>query len=539
MNQKNRNVPVFFVEYAVEGTMKRSLLTVLVLAAGLPAALGAAEVRFVAPTWESPRYEIRLPLVVVRAPLTVAGVLLDGARAEAFRVFRGGKPADIAKPLDAGAYEIVLDHAWAPSKRYAFKVLVHGPDPAKVEERALAAHSPAAGGIPPGSAEGFHRVFKVEETAGLERADEVVELVVTAAKADLPAPDLRLFDGAWELPFEVLDFRASEPAVSAAKTNPPTVTVKLACPLSVGPKGRKLLLVLKGRPQAAPPGGIALAGEGLGKTLTTPHLVIGFQPKSGQVLTVEAPAAAIKLWNKAGVIHWNPDVFVPGVAWDHSFDWNPPAVFEEKAGAFLYLNARRGPMPRVKDVALEVRYRVDAFHPWFVAETMMTVVNDIGAIAVRNDEMVLHKELFDTYMYRSSGGEVVTGPLAELPERPFGLAHIAPPDIPWLGLVNTREKFGFFSIRLAAAASNLGLGGDRPLKAGTYFYAPSDGDYVYWVRPLIYTWGEYATNSLVSLVPAGSFFYEKNAYAVLRLDEGTPRELDRLARMLREPLRVF
>ncbi len=36
-----------------------------------------------------------------------------------------------------------------------------------------------------------------------------------------------------------------------------------------------------------------------------------------------------------------------------------------------------------------------------------------------------------------------------------------------------------------------------------------------------------------------SFFYEKNAYVVLRLDEGTPRELDRLARMLREPLRVF
>jgi hypothetical protein len=314
----------------------------------------------------------------------------------------------------------------------------------------------------------------------------------------------------------------------------------MACPVSVGPKGKKVLLVLKGKTQAPPPGGVALAGEGLGKTLTTPHLVLGFHPKSGQILTIDARTAAgsVKLWNKAGVIHWNPDVFVPGVAWDHSFDWDPPASFEEKQGPFVYINARKGPMRRIPEVSLGVRYRADAFHPWFVSETMMTFEKNLGTIAVRNDEMVLYRELFDSFMYRA-GGEVVTGPLAELPEAPFGLAHIAPPDLAWVGLVNTREKYGFFSVRLAAAASNLGLGGDFALKAGTYFYAPSDGDYVYWVRPLVYTWADYATNNLVSFVPAGSFFYEKNAYVVLRLDEGTPRELDRLARMLREPLRVF
>ena len=519
--------------------MKRSALAILVLVIGLPAAIAAADVRFAAPTWEAPRYEVRLPFEVAKTPVTVKEVLLDGARVDSCRVFRAGKLADIAKPLDKGVYEIVLDFAWISAKRYAFTVLSHGPDAAKIKEIKLTALSPATGGIPTDGEEGFHRVFKVEETAGLERAGEVVEIVITAAKAALPAPELRLFDGTKEVPYEVLDFRGSGPVESAAKTNPPAVTAKIACPLSVAPKGRTLLLVLKGRPQVAPPGGLALTGEGLGKTLTTPELILGFQPKSGQILTIDAPAAGVKLWNKAGVIHWNPDVFVPGVAWDHSFDWNPPASFEEKPGAFLYLNARKGPMPRVKDVSLEVRYRVDAFHPWFIAETMMTVEKDIGAIAVRNDEMVLYKELFDSFMYRAGDGEVVTGPLAELPERPFGLVHIAPTDLAWVGLINTREKYGFFSLRLAAAASALGLGGDPALKAGTYFYAPSDGDYVYWVRPLVYTWGEYATNSLVSFVPAGSFFYEKNAYVVLRLDEDTPRKLDRLARELREPLRVF
>ena len=109
----------------------------------------------------------------------------------------------------------------------------------------------------------------------------------------------------------------------------------------------------------------------------------------------------------------------------------------------------------------------------------------------------------------------------------------------WVGLINTTEKYGFFSLRLEAAASNLDVSGDFSHKAGTYFYAPSDGDYVYWVRPLIYTWADYATNNLLSFVPKGSFFYEKNAYVLLRLDDRTPQELDTLLRRLKNPLRVF
>jgi hypothetical protein len=136
-------------------------------------------------------------------------------------------------------------------------------------------------------------------------------------------------------------------------------------------------------------------------------------------------------------------------------------------------------------------------------------------------------------------GKVVTLPLREMPGAPFGLVHIAPPDIPWVGLVNTKEGYGFFSLRLEAAASNLGPAGDFHHKAGTYFYAPSDGDYVYWVRPFLYTWGDYTTNSLLTFLPKGSFFYERNAYILLRLNDRMPQELDALLRKLRNPLRVF
>ncbi len=177
--------------------------------------------------------------------------------------------------------------------------------------------------------------------------------------------------------------------------------------------------------------------------------------------------------------------------------------------------------------------------PYFVCETRLTFEKDLGVIAVRNDEMVLYKELFDSLLYRDKNGALVKLPLRELPGRPFGLVHIAPDDIPWVGLVNTKAGYGFFSLRLAAASSDLGVAGDFHHKAGTYFYAPSDGEYVYWVRPLLYTWADYATNTLLTFVPRGSFCYEKNAYLVLKLDDGTPEALDALRRRLSNPLRVF
>jgi hypothetical protein len=94
-------------------------------------------------------------------------------------------------------------------------------------------------------------------------------------------------------------------------------------------------------------------------------------------------------------------------------------------------------------------------------------------------------------------------------------------------------------LRINAADINLNASGNFPLRSGTYFYAPSDGDYVYWVRPFLYTWGDYATNNYLTFLPKGSSFYEKNAYLLMKLDPKTPGALDTLLKKLRSPLRVF
>ena len=84
-----------------------------------------------------------------------------------------------------------------------------------------------------------------------------------------------------------------------------------------------------------------------------------------------------------------------------------------------------------------------------------------------------------------------------------------------------------------------GAAGDFSHKAGTYFYAPADGEYVYWVRPYLYTWGEFLTSNHLTFLPQGSIFYEKNAYILLPMNDKTPAVLDELTLRLKSPLRVF
>lgn len=524
-------------------------LLVLIAAAAGSAALGAASalaapkpaaLYFEVPDFETPQYSIRLVWQVAKEPAVFQGVTLNDIKIEPLFVFRDGKSVDLAKPLAPGSYRVVLDYAWASGKTYRAALKYLSGKSTKPKSLNFAAAAPAAGGIPAGAVEGWHRVYRLHEKAGLPRENEIVYLTVTAPSSEIEAGGLRVYDGARELPAQLMDGRSSTPPESVAKTNPPTRTIKLAVPVTAAPWQKKFLFVLKGtQPAAAAPATLVLTGEGRGKTLRTDRLVAAFHPQSGQINTLEFTAENVKLHNKVGVIHWNPDVYVPGLGWDHSFDWNPPQGTEERHGGLVYANARRGPMPHITDVDLEVRYEMRAGVPYFFSETMMTVRNDLGVIALRNDEMVLSKELFDGLAYRDPDGSLVRLPLVEKPEKPFGLVHVAPPDPPWVGLINAKEGYGFFSVRIAAAASALGAGGDFHHRASTAFYAPSDGGYVYWVRPYLYTWADYATASHFTALPKGSFFYEKNAYVLLKLSPQTPRELDELRLRLLSPLQAY
>lgn len=493
---------------------------------------------FYSPSLENAGYRIRFPLVVDGGTLWIKSLELNGADPGPFLVFKGRKNIASSAPLEDGSYMIILDYAWTSGKPYRARLVCRRDNGEKSMALDFIGTAPQKGGIP-GGREGFYRVFLVEEEAGLARVQEVVTFTLTAPKKDLNPPDIVVFDGNKMAAFEIMEKMDSVPPEAVAANHPVTSTLKIALPLDALAYEKKMLLVLKGDQSPVPRPGFSVSGEGLGKTITGSKLCLALHPQSGQVNTIESLESGIRLFNKAGVIHWNPDVFVPGVGWDHSFDWNPPPTVEEKAGSYVYISSRRGHLPRIGGVTLDVKYRLEADAPYFISETQLVFNEGQGVIAVRNDEMVLFHELFDSLIYKDKRGEIVKLPLQEKPGAPFGLVHVAPEDLGWVGLVNGREGFGFFSLRLYEACGNFGTLGEFQHKAGTYFYAPKDGNYVYWVRPLIYTWADYFTNNLFAFVPKGSFFYEKNAYIVMRLHDGLSADLDNLRKRLRHPLRVY
>jgi hypothetical protein len=500
---------------------------------------GAQGLQFQAPSFETPFYRVQFVLEVKTDRTSVIKRIgLNEEPAVPSALFKDGKNIPMSSPLQKGLYILVLDYAWAGGKEYQAEVCLQREEEGGEEVRHISGVAPEEGGIP-GGEEGFYRIYQLAEETGLERHHELVSLTLTAPKSELENQEFLVFDGKIPLPYEILERRESVPPESAAATHPTTSTLKIVLPVDLEGFQKKMLLVLRGRgaPDLKP--GFSISGEGLGKTVKGSRLTLEFHPRSGQVNIIEARETRTRLFNKAGVIHWNPDVFVPGIGWDHSFDWNPPAVFEEKAGAYLYLNARRGPLPRVEGVHLEVKYTFPSEAPYFISETQLVFEKDRGVIAVRNDEMVLFRELFESFLYKDGNGDLIKLPLKAKERLPFGLVHTAPADLDWVGLVNERDGFGFFSLRLSAANGNFEVPGDFFHRPGTYFYAPGDGNYVYWVRPLIYTWGDFFSNTQLTFVPKGSFFYEKNAYVILPLGPDLVPRIESLQLKLRKPLRVF
>ncbi len=504
----------------------------------LPALLSGSNLRFQSPSFKEPFYRILFSFEAKQDSTLVKVLQVNSKEWENFSVFKEGKNVATSKPLAKGTYEFIIDYAWGNRKKYKITLSTHLENSQKITKTEIAGKSPKNGGIFTPE-EGFYRAFKAEEPVGLKRKGEISYITFTVAKKELENKSFIVFDGNSQLEYQILDAIETIPPEKAAKDHPVTLTFKIAFSLDMSAYEKKILLILKGERLSSEKIGFAIAGEGIGKTIIGKRVSLEFHPKSGQVNIIKYLKEGIKLYNEAGVIHWNPGCHIPGIAWDHSFNWNPPPSFEEKIGKFLYINSRRGPLQKIKDVNLEVKYILEANSPYFISETKMSVKKPLAVSAIRNDEMVLYKDLFDTLIYKNKRNITKKMLLKEKAGYPDGFVHAAPDDVEWVGLLNTKRKYGFFSLRINYVNSNLNASGTWLNKPGTFFYAPSNGKYVYWVRPLLYTWADYTTRNLLTFVPEGSSFYEKNAYILLPLKEGYEDNLNILIKKLRSPVRIF
>jgi hypothetical protein len=515
--------------------MKKAVLFILLFL--VPICMHGGDEQFQIPSFDIPYYRIATPLDLNQDGCSIQEIRVNGYKWNSFFAFLDGKNIDLSKPLAKGSYTIEVDYAWSNNKKYQILIFYRNEESKEMKKIEIQLQAPNKGGVPAKS-EGFYRVYRAQELAGIEREKEICTAILTVAKQNFENQGFILMEGKTRIPYQILGVQESVPPERSAADHPITLTYKIAFPLDMSPHQKKLLLLIKGNKKSEKPG-FDIAGKGMGKMVNNGPLSLEFHPKNGQINVIENVKQGIKLFNEVGVIHWNPGVHIPGIAWDHSFNWNPPPSFDEAAGKYLYINTRRGPLQKIKDVNLEVRYILGTDWPYFISETMMTFKKDLGVSAIRNDEMVLYKELFDSLIYKDRIGEIIKMPLQEKRDFPDGMVHVAPDDLEWVGLVSSKKNYGFFSLRIDYSNTSLAKSGNWLNKPGTYFYAPSGGKYVYWVRPLVYTWSEVTTRNLLTYVPEGSVFYEKNAYIILSLKGEYSEILDRLLKKLKNPVRVY
>ncbi len=230
---------------------------------------------------------------------------------------------------------------------------------------------------------------------------------------------------------------------------------------------------------------------------------------SGQLSAVTLKAKPDAPFETAeNVMHWNPGVFVPARGWPHSFAWDPPEKYEIESGPVFVEVRRSGPFPVIGEVHLSVNYRIFANRSYVESGTILDVREDIGVVALRNDQLIFREGSF-THIGWDDRGRTVTKPLASYqPVNHHGDILRFSPVADFVTFYNPERGVGAASVRDLFAA--VGPNGSPPTLFDNATYI-SNGRLQYWFRPLVYFHVDWDRKQLIT-VPRESTYSERNYY---------------------------
>ncbi len=208
------------------------------------------------------------------------------------------------------------------------------------------------------------------------------------------------------------------------------------------------------------------------------------------------------------VLHWNPGVYIPTVHWAHAFDWDPPETFEIETGPLFIEIKRSGVFPKIPDVHLSVTYRLFSRRAFVESSTMLNTLEDIGVVALRNDELVFDELFFTRAAWEDSGTQKDILLDDYEPVNRHGDIIRLSDTAPWISLYNPETGIGAATIR--AMLSAIGPDGGPAVLFDNATYL-SNGHLQYWFRPQVYFHVGWDRKQLIT-VPKGSRYAERNLY---------------------------
>ena len=373
----------------------------------------------------------------------------------------------------------------------------------------------------------YLKVISLDETAGLERPPEPVEVLLSC-----PA------DQAVSLAREV---RVAQVTADGVLREVPCQThgevrrgaERLAKVLfmAAGPAHqRQTYLIFYGNPDAelpAYPTDLQTRGEGFALDIENAYFKASLSRQMGQLerMTIKREHG-LELFS-GGEGHGEP----PGIDWAHDYVasgkfqklritlWEACPDYEVVRGPLCTIVRRWGfpyspvhPIFSPSRLNIDVEYRFYAGLPWFHKSGSMQAVKPFEAPALRDDEWVFSGQSFTEILWMGRDGKLRSGPVE--PQQKD--------DIWAAGFANPQSKDSFVALFLEHKAE--GLPELKHTGSPNLFY-----------RWHGHVWSRYPLPD--KQVPVGAVLYQKNAYAAIPFTEADgPRLLEELRRRLVHPL---
>ena len=399
----------------------------------------------------------------------------------------------------------------------------------------------------------------VSETAGIERKKEPTEVLLPfyPDEAQQLTRDVRVVAVdpkthlLTEVPsqvYDVMEYLKKDDLAPDAKGVPtrnvplwmPTVSARVAFLADVPAKSSKVYLVYYNNSDAEVKTyqtDLKVQGEAPGLTIDNSEMTAVLHANSGhldQITLKNKPEYPLfHRLETNGAVHWNPDIYVPPMAWTHSADWKNPKGNKVVAGPVIAKSEVWDNLRGVPEVDASVRYEFYPGMPYFVSSTAMRINETVNCLALRNAEMVFRRELIThAAWYDVIRDTVIVYDVQNMPDL-TDLKMEA--DVPWITFFNKEIGIGFAGIQLDY--SNSGI--ESPARLLNPFFYITGGPWIYWARGLSHT---FLSSNMQQVVPVlkGNVFAEKWAYLVYSFEKGTSPYAAAMAwqKRLTHPLRI-
>ncbi len=338
-----------------------------------------------------------------------------------------------------------------------------------------------------------------------------------------------------EIPFQLSKLRAWTQDIDGERSRP-TLNGMITFFDEAAGSADAEYFILHGNPDAeAPSYPTDLKVSGTGPAWTVENSVMKVElHSSGQLSAVTlADNPGTPVAPETDIIHWNPGVFIPTRYWAHSFAWDPPEYFKVTGQGPIFVEIERsGIFPRIPEVHLSITYRFFAGRSYVESGTVMRVRDDVGVVALRNDELVFNPGFFTHVGWEKDGGPFVSRLSEYEPVNRHGDILRLSDTVPYVTLLNPSTGIGAATVRVDYA--NIGPKGGPPRLFDNATYV-ANGDLQYWFRPLIYFHVDWDRKQLIT-VNQGSVYSERNLYYFYTAaSNGSIDNVAALSRAVRNP----